>query len=795
MRDSKKIQICFIGDFKGEISGNFCLVASDGDYVKAACLLDKYEDGNALTFWVREKHYCFWLANLAESLGLGEHVMQSEMTPRVVLASRWNVSLPGWLTDTMVVKNDLLEMKKTSFPAQSFTDTFLASRLSPEFASVNLSPDAVVKMVEIAVEKYKTISGDELLMKAINDKFESWIAGSPYHWTEYLCGQMRDNPAQLWDELTLFKLLSGYPEKALEFLVEPRHIPFLKSIPPSILKNLPLSPLAMEQAVNQINIICNEFINEINTAANFQAFTSKMSGYVQREFKAVESILERNCFPVGTEIIQSLKIKFANCNNLSKIELNTLDRFIVPRPPASPNTQGDWDAQKWLVWAADEYLKYRDWQQKYEHFDKNIEEYSAQFSDWYVENYVQVQKDSRFSLIHVLSGWKEKILPDNVSIILMIDCMPLNIWQYFDAAMKNIGLHRHLLDYRYTPLPTYTKQVKKRLLSGDWQQESENYSKIIEERAANDWKGRKTLYTSNVQELQGFKLDDDCVILMNYVSGDETLHSDHSTSGSSYDAEIINKYDKLAAAVGTLAQRVNHPRKFGIYVLTDHGATLILDAERKSLESGVVKKLFDDEHHRFAKVKEDDIAQVPENLWEMGYRFKSPFEDSKVTYFIPRGHNTVKHLKPNRTFTHGGATPEEVIVPFAVFRKAKVERQPLLNRFIGLKAQKLDIYIQRIQAIQMELQNLNSEKAEIVDIVIDNPACDLKSYTACAVPGMGTGMVEIKCIFPANAKDSSSLKMTIGYLIGGERNTIKTQVDVSFKSAMKSGMSLDDLLK
>ena len=795
MGEVKEIQICFIGDLQCEIPENVHLVETDGDYVKGACLLDKHKEGSTLVFRVRKKHYCFWLANLSEDLGLGEHTMQSEMTPRLVLASRWNVTVPDWLTDSLVVGNELLKMEPPSSPAQSFTDAFLSSRLSPEFASEKLTPEEVTKMVEISIEKSKIIAEDELLKKALKDKFESWIANSPHHWAEYICGQIQDNPGQLWNELTLFKLLSRYPEKTLEFLVVPKHIPFLRSIPLSILEKLPLSPDALEQATNQINMICEEFINEIKTADNFLSFTSKMSGYVQREFQAVESILERNCFPVEPKIIGLLKKKFSNCPDINKLELAKLERFIVHPKPSSPNMQGDWDALKWMGWATEEYLGYREWQQKYEQFDKDIEEYSARFSDWYVENYIQVQKESGLSLVHSLSGWKDEILSDNVSIVLLIDCMPINIWRYLDEAMKNIGLHRHQLEYKYTPLPTYTKQVKKLILSGEWQQESENYGKIIEDRSADEWKGRKTFYTSNVHELQGIETDEDCVILMNYVSGDEIMHSDHSTSGSSYEAEIIGKYEKLGSAIKSLSQRIKHSREIGIYVLTDHGATLILDEERKSFESGVVKRLFDDEHHRFAKVKDEEIAQVPESLWGMGYKFKPPFEPSNVTYFIPRGHNTVKHLKTNKVFTHGGATPEEVIVPTAVFRKAKVERKPLLPRFIGLKNQKLNLFIQRIQSIQMEFQNPNNEKAEIVEIVIDSPTCELKSYPPCVVPGRGIEKFEIQCSFPSTARNSNSLKMSIGYLIGGERITIKTEVDVSFKTAMKSGISLDDLLK
>ena len=795
MNTEKNIQICFVGDLSEEAPKHALLVADDKDYVNAAAFLDSWQGNSSVICWVRKKHYCIWLRNLAEELGMGGMVSETEMTSRLVLASKWNVEIPDWLTDELVTEYQLQAMEIPSYPSDMFIDLLLAVKLSPEYASEKLDPEDLPKLIQAAIDNSTLFESNFILQKALEEKLQSWKENSPYHWTDYLCSQILDNPKELWKNLTLFKLLGTYPEQTLEFLILPEHLISLRSIPQSILKEMELCPEAVEQATQQIELICNEFCSEIKNETDLNNLKEKMSGYLCIEFQALESILKTNKFQVMAATIKAIQKKFMNCYGLNKNELSRLDRFVAPPLPSAPNTADDWKINDWLKWSLDEYIVYRDWQQKFNVFNPEVEKYSQCFSDWYVKQYIEVQKEKKYSLVHSLAEWKEQILSDEISIILLVDCMPLNVWKYLLDAMQSVQLHRHELKYRFTPLPTYTRQVKKLLVSGDWKEESEDYSALLKKRSTTEWNGKNPLYTSSVKELQKFDVSEgNSVILMNYITGDEILHQDHSSSGSSYDAELMDKYGKLAEAVNGVVERVQKSNLVGVYVCTDHGASLILDEERQSLDSNVIKKLFTDEHHRFAKVEKNKIEDFPDNLWRLGYKFQSAFESDETCYFIPKGHNTVKSIKAGKGFVHGGATPEEVIVPTAVFRKAKVLIKKLLVRFLDLKNQKLSAYIQRIQSVKFEIQNPNKEKVEIENISIVSPECDLKPYSIPIIQGKNTAEIELNCIFPASAKNLDSVKLSIEYSVGGEKDSIEIEVSANFNTAMKTGISLEDLL-
>ena len=93
-----------------------------------------------------------------------------------------------------------------------------------------------------------------------------------------------------------------------------------------------------------------------------------------------------------------------------------------------------------------------------------------------------------------------------------------------------------------------------------------------------------------------------------------------------------------------------------------------------------MKKLFADERHRFSRVEEAEVKKIPENLWTLGYRFSQPFVQDSSVYFIPRGHNTVGVTGGLKVYVHGGAAPEEVIVPAAVFKPMKpVWKEPAVK--------------------------------------------------------------------------------------------------------------------
>ena len=206
---------------------------------------------------------------------------------------------------------------------------------------------------------------------------------------------------------------------------------------------------------------------------------------------------------------------------------------------------------------------------------------------------------------------------------------------------------------------------------------------------------------------------------------------------------------------------------FSVHVVTDHGACRVLEEEKRSFESAVIKKLFADEKYRFATVPENQISEIPEGLWSLGHRFKKPFASEKETYFLPRGHSTVRYAGSVKGYMHGGVTPEEVIVPAALYRLVKAAWKMPAGRFLNLELARqtgrAKFYIQRVVTLEIEIQNPNSVDIRIVSASVISPAAEIKGCDLVTIPGGKARSIKMNCYFEKGALGENGLEIEIRY--------------------------------
>ncbi len=235
-----------------------------------------------------------------------------------------------------------------------------------------------------------------------------------------------------------------------------------------------------------------------------------------------------------------------------------------------------------------------------------------------------------------------------------------------------------------------------------------------------------------------------------------------------------------------------------VYVVTDHGATRIMASERKRLESTTVNDLFENGKHRFAAIHKRDVSSIPDNLWDMGYQFSPPFVDSDFTYFIPRGHKTAGTQKGAAGYVHGGATPEEVIVPVAVFKEVESQWREPKSRFIGLKldpgSNAAVFHVQRIAGIEVAIQNSNPDPLRIVRVEIIKPeSSEVREFNPCEIDGHKEKRFNIKCYFKNSATRENELLLRAVYRYGEAERELLLSLKSTFKTAMTGGFSLKNL--
>jgi hypothetical protein len=801
VEDKKQISVSYIGDLSHTPSDNVLLVERDEDYVRACQELSHGgSSGAGLKVWVRSKNHFAWLRDFIEQIGCPSNF--KEMTARLVLAEQWNVRVPDWLTNADVLEQSLLEIEVDSQKEQtSFTNRLLIHLLGPAFQSDMLNTTDLVDVIKALVSDDAKAAFKQypVLYRCLETKCKKWAQSSSETWVKDISNRLYENAGEIWQWLSLWACLHGYPEKLLEYVLAPEQVLFVRKVPAEAVYDLPLEPTAREQILTQVELLFEEIHKQVTSSDEFQKVVGWTSGRLFQEYHFVSRILKGNLFSPTKEDVQKVQAKFRSCPGVSENKLNSLRYCVMPTRPTLLGPEEEWSSVEWIRWTTEEYAPYRTWQVHNGHYDEELEKTVSRFSEWFIEEYASIHKDPNLSLIHCLRILSSSGSEDELSIILLVDCLPLTFVSLLDDALRNVGFSRHDLHYRFAALPTITEYNKPVLLSGVWQNDAGNYETILKARAKADWNNKQVVYLNNLKAMSEMAAPQEAtIVLLNFVDGDELLHSDVESKNTSYEEELHRLFARMAESVNRLSKEWAGRRKhFSVYVVTDHGACRILEEEKRSFDSTVVNKLFPDEKHRFAAVDEKQMDDIPDNLWALGHRFKQPFVSNDKLFFLPKGHNTVRQSGRAKGYLHGGGTPEEVIVPIAIYKLVKAAWKTPAARFLNLDLVKetgrAKFYIQRVVTVKVEIQNPNAIDIRILRASVTSPETDLKSCEVAVIPAGSVNTLKMSCYFKKAALGEKSLEIEIAYEVSGEQHTLSLTLECEFKSAMAGGFSLRDL--
>lgn len=789
------LRVSFVGSLPGASSGDTFVLCSDEDYCHVSDLLR--DDGAAAyrSIWVRHEHHFSWLKNQVDHCGLANHrpVAFARTTPSALLAERWGIGIPEWLTDELILEAGLLE---TTLSAGS---TGVATGLlAPVLGALpaNLDSRLTGTLAErLSDPRVEAELAKPVLQAAWPAVLDQWSTASQVPWTKPFCDRLRSNPKKLWADMTAWRLLRGYPESALDYALDPAAAAFVRGLPIDATEAMCLAPDGRRLALDQIEPILSSAGDGVVTRAKLKGLLGAVSGELVEEFTAFESLLAKADFDISHADIAEIKGCFKTCDGVSAARLSRLSLYVRPPKPERIQDQSP-DADAWIRWSREQYLPYRWWQIERRHADDDVEQSVAAFTHWYCQHYGQVHSDPALSAIQTITRWREKILKDRVSLILLVDNLPWFFWELLEKSLAKAGLHRHESSNCFVPLPSHTSVCKPILISGRAGAAGSDYLAMLRSRSDDEWQGRDVHYAGGVDQLASLSVESrPAVVLLNYLAGDETLHGDAEASGSSWSDQLGLLYGNLARSVVDFARRVSGTgADFGLYVLTDHGSTLILPEERRAAEAQLSKKLFPNEKHRSATLGEEEAKLIPENLWKLGHRFVSPFGEG--VHFIPCGHNTVASSGARPIFCHGGATPEEVMVPCGVFRLYPAAWTPPRLRFVDLdlKAGKAAFYIKRIVCPGVEVQNANGEGCQLESVAISPGVAEVREFDPVLVPAHGTSRTRVSLYFGSEATTVTSVSLKLSFRIGQDQLVQTIELPVTITSATSGGIDLKNII-
>lgn len=412
---------------------------------------------------------------------------------------------------------------------------------------------------------------------------------------------------------------------------------------------------------------------------------SQMSGLAQAELLALCDYTGDRATELSQPLLNMVRAHFRLLPN-TQATLARLERRVPPPTPAEPD--GEWEPSRWLSWATDEYLPYFAWAVRNKQPRQEQIRLADRFSDWLVGHYASLIFDPQSLLLLTQHSYVRQIAkeePDGVLFWVIVD--GLTWWQgkLLAGVCEDNNLHIHRLEPMLSTLPSITSVSKRALAMGylGTSERQQPIAKILQERLPQIY-GHVDVFSEPGDLTAALETNVQPGI---YVLLYNALDTHNHESRTFTDDESAKGY--LRAVVANLSEVVGRVRQRGlearILISSDHGSTLLprdaatlkppafiqeLDDEDEWMTSVDPKRADYQRTRAYGLTREltpEEISRLKEQWYILG---KAEFGLTE-TLLIPRGYACVKR-RP-RGWTHGGATPEETVVPFVELRPRPLE--------------------------------------------------------------------------------------------------------------------------
>lgn len=226
--------------------------------------------------------------------------------------------------------------------------------------------------------------------------------------------------------------------------------------------------------------------------------------------------------------------------------------------------------------------------------------------------------------------------------------------------------------------------------------------------------GRRVRYVPSIGALRGVARREHDVYLLNYTPVDQALHADEQQTGVPASAAVRQRLRALADDIRAFAQRIGAERDLVVIVVSDHGSTRIPGAAPNPIDRHFYASRVDDKHHRYVTINDKELAALPGNVRYECFVFERKRFGLRTNFLTARGMYRFGGAGED-VYTHGGLSPEETVIPLAVFAPAAVALRPLTIRLLtdelryGVKL-----------SIRLELVNPNPYACQNVTVAVLN---------------------------------------------------------------------------
>lgn len=335
------------------------------------------------------------------------------------------------------------------------------------------------------------------------------------------------------------------------------------------------------------------------------------------------------------------------------------DKLTALLPPPPPGELPD-SIEEILAWFESEYLPFRLWQAR--HGDEqaaNVAESAARcFSEWYLAQYPKGLMGGplheHLSFNQIINSKPEEGI---TTIVIVLDGLHAEDARQLQLALEQEVPRLTLLEQRwvFAPVPTITRFAKDALLKGR------------DPGTATGQAYRAPVLPERIDPSHQLAKPGD-ILVWRVMEPDATYHGRNTFD--SLARAVESALNQVAMTISDIIDKVPDELSLRVIITTDHGRLLQRATRTIMVPSGMEshgRAAWGERLHTFDSsgiLFEDDIAFLH------GERFGLPQEAAEAAVLIGPGmFKTNDNKSGSELYPHGGASPEEVIVPWLVLQR------------------------------------------------------------------------------------------------------------------------------
>lgn len=763
------------------------IVENISDYVDACMkIVASLHEEQPLKVFVRNRTAYLWLSRLESQYA---HIDVSENSPRELLERKWGLNtLPSDVTDRDIFDSGLLDMD-ISLRWDNWQDIILDNFFSQHMASPQIPVGRIVALVQDLLEcGARDTKKQKLIEKEYFRRLDEWKAKVHTKEEKDLLELLQDSPQELLNDLMCYKLVQNYPIEVGKRVLG-NEIETFRRLSLN-LADLRVIESESKQAIEQIEVYLNQK-DKVSTPDDLDAMLHMFSGELMVEFGAAVESLEGLGEIVNEDTVKKVKHKFNPIEDRIRNDLVELDMLISPPKPRKPGK--NWDVENWIEWAIDEYLPYQFWLEERNEYDEETAGFARAFGDWYFSNFISIRTNFDHMLHKAISNICDRIREkDEITLLVMIDNFNFKYFDRLRECFAKKGYFGKEPEAYLALLPTETGVCKRSLFSGEPEIAdiaNKKYDNIINDAWRILADNKQFMYCQSLGGMNSVSSVEDDVYLLNYCEIDKLLHESEDSIGKPHRTEVPHKLEILVDGIENFAKRLNIENKLSIIVCSDHGSTKIQGFVNNSIDRQYYKSESENEAHRYVTLSDKQVTNLPSHVEEDCYVMNRKSYGLPDNILIAKGYGRFKKTS-SKHYVHGGISPEEVIVPFATFKRIYAEPE---EPRIRLSRQEFRYSVK--SDILIELTNVNDYELSSVEIDVRNSNIDVDISTIAKVKPKSHETIELTGRFAktSDIQEQNNLFLRVSYQFLGRNFDVDKKIPIKMKSMVEQKTDMDDL--